>query len=72
MARHCAERCAAVRHGRDLYFIMLTGRDTAIAQADGYDAGIDAFLTKPCEMTDLLAALRTAQSISSMPRRKAS
>jgi DNA-binding response OmpR family regulator len=55
--------CRAVRagpHGRDLYFIMLTGNDSAVAQADGYESGIDAFTAKPCEPTDLLAALRTA------------
>jgi DNA-binding response OmpR family regulator len=67
--------CRAIRagrHGRDLYIIMLTSRDSMIAQADGYDAGADAFLTKPCETTDLLAALRTAQSIIGIPQRKAS
>jgi DNA-binding response OmpR family regulator len=67
--------CRAVRagrHGRELYFIMLSGRTTPIEQADGYDAGVDAFLTKPCDHTDLLAALRTAQSIAEMPVRKAS
>jgi sigma-B regulation protein RsbU (phosphoserine phosphatase) len=62
----------AGRHGRELYFIMLSGRSTAIEQADGYDAGVDAFLTKPCDHTELLAALRTAQSIAEMPVRKAS
>ncbi len=58
--------CQLVRSrpsGREPYFIMLTGRDSAAAQADGYEAGVDAFLSKPCEPTDLLAALRTAQSI---------
>jgi len=67
--------CRAIRagrHGRNLYVIMLTGRDTMLAQAEGYDAGADAFLTKPCDTTDLLAALRTAQSITGMPQRKAS
>jgi DNA-binding response OmpR family regulator len=67
--------CRAVRagrHGRQLYFIMLSSRNTLIEQVEGYDAGMDAFLGKPCDCTDLLAALRTAQSIAEMPVRKAS
>jgi DNA-binding response OmpR family regulator len=40
--------------------------------AEGFDAGADTFLTKPCDPTELLAALRTAQSINGMPQRKAS
>jgi DNA-binding response OmpR family regulator len=60
------------RNSQNLYFIMLTGKETAAAQADGYEAGVDAFLTKPCDPTDLLATLRTAQSISDLFVRKAS
>jgi DNA-binding response OmpR family regulator len=67
--------CRAVRagpQGHGLYFIMLTGRDSAVAQAEGYDSGIDAYLNKPCDLTELSASLRTAQSIADLPLRKAS
>jgi CheY-like chemotaxis protein len=63
------ELCRTIRGdqcSRNLYFIMLTGNGTAAAQADGYEAGVDAFLTKPCDTKDLLATLRTAQSISDL------
>ncbi len=67
--------CRAVRAGpggNAIYLIMLTGRDTAMAQAEGFHAGVDAFLVKPCDPVELLATLRTAQSIISLPKLKAS
>jgi DNA-binding response OmpR family regulator len=63
--------CRTVRSGplgREPYFIMLTGKDSPVAEADGFDSGVDAYLAKPCEPTDLLAALRTAQSIGAIPK----
>ncbi len=65
--------CRAIRagtNGRDLYIIMLTGKDSPASEVDGFDSGVDAYLIKPCEPTDLFAALRTAQSIQQIHHRK--
>ena len=53
--------CRALRRepgGGDIRFILLTGRDSATAESDSYQAGVDTFLHKPCDRSQLMAALR--------------
>jgi DNA-binding response OmpR family regulator len=39
--------------------IMLTGHGCEVAAQDGLRLGADAYLTKPCDFEELLAAIRT-------------
>lgn len=61
------ELCRRVR-GRDdadyVYFILLTARDaTAANQTEAADAGVDDFLSKPLDLTELWMRLRVAERI---------
>lgn len=53
------------RVGADyLYFILLTSRDaTQENQTEAADAGVDDFLTKPLDLTELWTRLRVAERI---------
>ncbi len=56
------ELCKAVRQDKDLCHIpivMLTGRTQVEYQLEGYNAGVDVYVSKPIEMAVLLAQLRT-------------
>jgi diguanylate cyclase (GGDEF)-like protein len=60
------ELCQALRCiqlGRELYFILLTGRDTEDQIVAAYDAGVDEYVTKPFNSRILLARLRAGQRI---------
>lgn len=61
------ELCRRIRAnaGQDyLYFILLTSRNaTAENQTAATDAGVDDFLTKPLDFTDLWTRLRVAERI---------
>jgi len=61
------ELCRRIRAraGQDyLYFILLTGRDaTAENQTAATDAGVDDFLTKPLDFSELWTRLRVAERI---------
>ncbi len=47
-----------------LYFILLTSRDaTQENQTESADAGVDDFLTKPLDLTELWTRLRVAERI---------
>ncbi len=47
-----------------IYFILLTGRDaTAENQKEAADAGVDDFLTKPLDFSELWTRLRVAERI---------
>lgn len=59
--------CRTIRSGPlglSPYFILLTGNESPVAQAEGYDAGADAFLVKPCTPEALFAAVRTAELLT--------
>lgn len=58
------ELCGALRdeYGRDLYFILLTGKGGS-ARFEGLYAGADDFLSKPLELSDLQGSIRTAELI---------
>ena len=61
------ELCRRIRAraGQDyLYFILLTGRDaTSENQTAATDAGVDDFLTKPLDFSELWTRLRVAERI---------
>ncbi len=58
------ELCRALRaeYGRDLYFILLTGKGGS-ARFEGLYAGADDFLPKPLELSGLQSSIRTAELI---------
>lgn len=59
--------CAAIRkHPRytDLPIVMLTGREGEADRQAGFDAGVNAYLTKPFRPEDLLAAVRLHLGLS--------
>lgn len=58
------ELCQALRcmqSGRELFFLLLTGRDTEDQIVAAYDAGVDEYVTKPFNSRILLARLRAGQ-----------
>jgi DNA-binding response OmpR family regulator len=59
--------CGRIRHrsaAEYVYFILLTGRDaTADNQKEAADAGVDDFLTKPLDLSELWTRLRVAERI---------
>jgi len=60
------ELCQALRciqSGRELFFLLLTGRDTEDQIVAAYDAGVDEYVTKPFNSRILLARLRAGQRI---------
>jgi DNA-binding response OmpR family regulator len=61
------ELCRKVRErsqGDYIYFILLTGRDaTEDNQMKAGDAGVDDFLTKPLDLSELWTRLRVAERI---------
>lgn len=61
------ELCRRIRartHAEYIYFILLTSRDaTQENQREAADAGVDDFLTKPLDLTELWTRLRVAERI---------
>jgi DNA-binding response OmpR family regulator len=61
------ELCRRIRRRAQaeyIYFILLTGRDaTADNQKEAADAGVDDFLTKPLDFSELWMRLRVAERI---------
>jgi phosphoserine phosphatase RsbU/P len=61
------ELCRRIRaqHGKEyVYFILLTSRDaTQENQTEATEAGVDDFLTKPLDLTELWTRLRVAERI---------
>ena len=59
--------CRRIRHragAEYIYFILLTGRDaTSENQKEAADAGVDDFLTKPLDFSELWMRLRVAERI---------
>ncbi len=59
--------CRRIRRRTDaeyVYFILLTSRDaTAENQTEAADAGVDDFLTKPLDLSELWTRLRVAERI---------
>lgn len=59
--------CRRIRRRSDgdyVYFILLTGRDaTSENQKEAADAGVDDFLTKPLDFSELWTRLRVAERI---------
>jgi diguanylate cyclase (GGDEF)-like protein len=65
------ELCKALRciqSGRELFFLLLTGRDTEDQIVEAYDAGVDEYVTKPFNSRILLARLRAGQRIIELKR----
>lgn len=65
------ELCQALRcmqSGRELFFLLLTGRDTEDQIVAAYDAGVDEYVTKPFNSRILLARLRAGQRIIELKR----
>ncbi len=57
-------RIRARAGGEYVYFILLTARDASEQnQADAADAGVDDFLSKPLDVSDLWMRLRVAERI---------
>jgi diguanylate cyclase (GGDEF)-like protein len=46
-----------------VFVILLTSKDTKSALVEGLDAGADEYLTKPCNLEELNARLRTGERI---------
>jgi len=49
-----------IRRSSSIPVIMLTARDTIIDKVTGLDSGADDYMTKPFEIEELLARIRTA------------
>lgn len=61
-----------IRRGSDIPVIMLTARDTVIDKVTGLDSGADDYMTKPFEIEELLARIRTAlRKKSALPTQRA-
>ncbi len=64
--------CRALRARSDagyVYFILITARGSREALAEGFAAGVDDFITKPCDPTELIARVRAGQRILSLETR---
>jgi len=60
------ELCKALRCiqiGREMYFLLLTGRDQEEQIVTAYDAGVDEYVTKPFNARILMARLRAGQRV---------
>ena len=60
------ELCRRIRKasaGRYSYLIILTAMERGTGFAEGMDAGADDFMTKPCDLTELVVRLKVAQRI---------
>jgi len=53
------ETCRAIRTRSDVCILMLTVRDRAEDKIQALDAGADGYLTKPFDVNELLARVRT-------------
>jgi two-component system, cell cycle response regulator len=62
-------RC--IQMGREMYFILLTGRDQEEQIVAAYDAGVDEYVTKPFNARILLARLRAGQRVMELRERVA-
>ena len=56
-----------IRKTSQVPVIMLTARDTVIDKVTGLDSGADDYMTKPFEIEELLARIRTALRKRSQP-----
>jgi DNA-binding response OmpR family regulator len=60
------ELCRRIRekqHGRYQYILLLSGKDQKQDVVDGLEAGADDYLTKPFDIRELRARLRTGKRI---------
>jgi two-component system cell cycle response regulator len=60
------ELCKALRciqMGREMYFLLVTGRDQEDQIVAAYDAGVDEYVTKPFNSRILLARLKAGQRV---------
>jgi diguanylate cyclase (GGDEF)-like protein len=59
-----ASLCAAIRATQPhSYILMLTGEATPEAKIEGFDSGVDDYVTKPFEIDELLARIRAGMRI---------
>lgn len=56
----CRETCRAIREAWDLPIIVLSLRATERDKVEALDAGADDYVTKPCNIRELLARIRAA------------
>ena len=61
-------RAVRARGMQDTYVIMLTARDEAFDYEQGYDAGVDDYLTKRVRDVELLARVHAALTTYSLRR----
>jgi DNA-binding response OmpR family regulator len=64
------ELCRAIRNSprlRDTYIIMLTGQASHDEHMEGIHAGADDYLTKPFNMSRLIASVNTAIQVLANP-----
>lgn len=52
--------CKKIRHFSDIPIILLTAKSDTSDKVVGLDSGADDYITKPFEMTEVLARIRTA------------
>lgn len=59
-----ASLCPAIRAAQPhCYILMLTGEATAEAKIEGFESGVDDYVTKPFEIDELLARIRAGMRI---------
>ncbi|MEA2415510.1 MAG: two-component system, cell cycle response regulator [Thermoanaerobaculia bacterium] len=59
-----ASLCAVIRATQThSYILMLTGEATAEAKIEGFESGVDDYVTKPFEIDELLARIRAGMRI---------
>jgi len=59
-----ASLCPAIRAAQPhSYILMLTGEATAEAKIEGFESGVDDYVTKPFEIDELLARIRAGMRI---------
>src|ERR1700721_751219 len=61
------QACREIRLASDLPIIMVTGRDTERDKVQALDAGADGYLTKPFNVSELLARIRAVLRRTSFP-----
>jgi two-component system KDP operon response regulator KdpE len=66
-ARNGIEICRAVRAGSEVSIVMLTVRGRAEDKIKALDAGADAYLTKPFDVSELLARIRATLRRTPVP-----
>lgn len=52
-----------IEHGRNMYFLLFSGRDEEKRVVEAFDAGVDDFVTKPFNPRLLMARLKGGQRI---------